>query len=60
METTITINLPRELLVIKQDKTEILVNLREVKLKAIGFPSKRQLQTQPMAVATMLTAIAVR
>ena len=55
-KTTIKVNFPRELLIVKQGKTELVIYLKEVKLEAIGFPSDEQLR-QPLAIAVLLSAL---
>lgn len=55
--TTIRINFPRELIVIKQGNTELMIDLRNIKLDIIGRPLIEQIQSQPLAVAFLLTAL---
>ena len=57
MTTEITLHPAKEQIVVKQGNQELLINLRDAKLKIIGAPAIEQTQAQPLALMALVAAM---
>lgn len=57
MTTKITLHPAKEQIVVKQGDQELLIDLRDVKLKIIGAPTIEQMQAQPLALMTLVATM---